>query len=100
MAPHNRTIRELGDALEGLGHRIEAGGGRTPHLPERVIQTPGGHRSTRRPDILYRTPEGELRGINVGRTRADGTPVRREVRALEDLNGPGNLPTIFVPIAY
>jgi hypothetical protein len=46
---------------------------------------------------LYRTPSGELRGVNVGRVKADGSPVPREVKALADLNGPGGLPTIFVP---
>ena len=51
----------------------------------------------RRPDILYRTPDGQLRGRNVGKTMADGSPVPREVDALNDLNGPGNLPTGFVP---
>jgi hypothetical protein len=38
-----------------------------------------------------------LGGVNVGRTKADGTPVTREVNALNDLNGPGGLPTTFVP---
>lgn len=72
---------------------IEAGGGGK----ERLIPTPGGKKAGRRPDILYRTPDGQLRGRNVGKTMADGSPVTREVDALNDLNGPGNLPTDFVP---
>jgi hypothetical protein len=60
-------------------------------------QTPGGAKEGRRPDIIYETPNGEIGGINVGRTKADGTPVTREVDALKDLNGPGKLPTNFVP---
>jgi hypothetical protein len=94
MAPHNLTIRELGDALTALENRIEAGGGR---LREVEIPTPGGLRTVRRPDIIYRTPSGERRAINVGRTRADGTPLPREVEALRDLNVCGDLPTRFIP---
>jgi hypothetical protein len=62
-----------------------------------MISTPGGMKEGRRPDIIYRNKEGELRGVNVGKTKADGTPVTREQNALKDLNGPGKLPTRFVP---
>jgi len=40
---------------------------------------------------------GAQRGVNVGKTKADGTPVTREQKALDDLNGPGALPTTFEP---
>lgn len=93
-APHNAKIFAEGQKLRDEGNTIIAGGGIEQ---ERLIQTPGGIKSGRRPDILYRTPAGELRGRNVGRTKADGTPVTREVDALNDLNGPGKLPTDFVP---
>ncbi|AUX27821.1 uncharacterized protein SOCEGT47_084190 [Sorangium cellulosum] len=93
-APHNATIRAEADALEAGGNTIVAGGGRAK---ERLIPTPGGHKAGRRPDILYETPDGTLRGRNVGRTRADGTPVTRETQALDDLNGPGGVPTDFIP---
>jgi RHS repeat-associated protein len=93
-APHNATIRAEADALEAEGNTIIAGGGREK---ERLIKTPGGKKSGRRPDILYETPEGEVRGRNVGRARTDGTPVQREMDALEDLNGPGGIPTDFAP---
>ena len=59
--------------------------------------TETGIKESRRPDIIYKTKEGGLKGVNVGRTKADGTPVTREQRALQDLNGPGKLPTKFVP---
>ncbi len=93
-APHNATIRAEADALEAEGNTIIAGGGREK---ERLIKTPGGKKSGRRPDILYETQEGEVRGRNIGRVRADGAPVPREIDALEDLNGPGGVPTDFVP---
>lgn len=34
--------------------------------------------------------------MNVGRTRSDGSPVQREVEAIEDLEAAG-VPTEFVP---
>ncbi len=92
-APHNKTIRAEAERLKAEGNTIIAGGGEK----ELLIPTPGGNKEGRRPDILYQTPEGELRGLNVGRTKADGTPVPREAAALNDLNGPGGLPTTFVP---
>ena len=93
-APHNATIREVAEKLIAKGYKIIAGGGR---LPEKLIETKGGYKNGRRPDILYLTQSGNRRGINVGRTTAKGDPVPREVKALEDLNGPGGVPTIFVP---
>ncbi|MBI2424690.1 MAG: PKD domain-containing protein [Candidatus Hydrogenedentes bacterium] len=93
-APHNKKIREEGQRLRNEGNDIVAGGGVEK---ERLVETRGGEKPGRRPDIIYSTPEGELRGVNVGRTNADGTPVSREVGALNDLNGPGQLPTVFLP---
>ncbi|MEM6274500.1 MAG: hypothetical protein AAF735_04590 [Myxococcota bacterium] len=93
-APHNAKIRSEGDRLASEGNRIVAGGGR---VPERLVPTPGGFKSGRRPDIIYESPGGSRRGVNVGRRKADGSPVSREQRALDDLNGPGQLPTDFVP---
>lgn len=92
-APHNAKIREEAARLTENGNTIVAGGGKT----EKLIPTPGGLKSGRRPDILYETPEGELRGTNVGKTRADGTPVKREAEAIADLSNQAGLPTEFVP---
>jgi hypothetical protein len=92
-APHNAKIRSEAEKLRSEGNEIVSGGGGD----ERLIRTPGGKKSGRRPDIEYRTPSGELRGRNIGKTKADGTPVTRELDALDDLNGPGGLPTDFVP---
>jgi len=92
-APHNATIRAEADRLESEGSTILAGGGRER---ERLIPTPGGEKSGRRPDILYRDADGQVRGTNVGRTNADGSPVKREVGAMNDLNQVG-VPTEFKP---
>src|SRR5262249_47462507 len=75
-APHNAKIREEAAQLKAEGNTIVGGGGEER---EKLMPTPGGTKEGRRPDILYRTPRGELRGRNVGRTNANGTPVRREV---------------------
>lgn len=91
-APHNAKIREIGARIKDEDGEILAGGGL---LPEKVVPTPGGHKNSRRPDIIYRDCEGNLCGINVGRTKADGSPVTREQKALEDLNVHGGLPTTF-----
>lgn len=92
-APHNARIRLEADLLEAQGNTIIAGGGREK---ERLIPTPGGAKRGRRPDILYETPDGQIKGRNVGRTMADGSPVPREVSALSDLNNHGGVPTDFV----
>lgn len=63
-------------------------------LKERLIPTPGGHKSGRRPDVLYKDCNGNICGINVGKTKADGSPIKREQEALDDLNGAG-VPTTF-----
>ena len=90
-APHNAKIREIGDQIEADGGTVIAGGGR---LPEQLVATPGGHKSGRRPDIIYKDCNGNLCGVNVGRAKADGSPIKREQQALDDLNGAG-LPTRF-----
>ena len=94
-APHNAKVRSEAAKLKAEGNTI-VGGGRTG-LPEEVVPTEGGLKNSRRPDITYRTPSGELRSRNVGRTKADGTLLKREVEALQDLNGPGKRPTDYVP---
>ncbi len=71
-----------------------AGGGR---LPERLIPTQGGIKGGRRPDILFETANGQIRGRNVGKTDWFGNPIKRELEALDDFNGPGGIPTDFVP---
>ncbi|WP_426194211.1 RHS repeat-associated core domain-containing protein [Massilia sp. DWR3-1-1] len=91
-APHNAKIRELGDKVEAEGGEVLAGGGRKPEV---LVPTPGGIKGGRRPDMISRDANGNVSATQVGRTKADGTPVKREVEALKDLNGPGQLPTNF-----
>ncbi len=90
---HTDKILEQANQLEAAGNTILNGGGKAK---EATIPTPGGVKSKRRPDILYETPSKERRGVNVGLQKG-GNPIRREQKALDDLNGPGKLPTVFVP---
>jgi hypothetical protein len=60
-----------------------------------LVPTPGGTKDGRRPDIIMEYANGSQGGINVGRTKANGEPVKREIEALKDLNEKGNLPTRF-----
>lgn len=92
-APHNAAIRREAAKLKAQGNRILYGGGEGK---EEVVKIDGGLKMKRRPDITYRTPTGEIRGLNVGRTNADGTPVKREAEALKDLNDHSDRPTDFV----
>jgi len=80
--PHNETIERRIRQLEAedMTHR---GGGVAN--TEEVVRTPGGKKTSRRPDITMERPDGTLYRENVGRTRASGEPVTREVDALDDL---------------
>ena len=92
-APHNKKIREEGNRIIDEGGTIVAGGGRAQ---ERLIDTKGGFKNKRRPDILYEDCNGNLCAINVGKVKVDGTPIKREQQALDDLNNIANIPTTFV----
>ncbi len=94
-APHNAARIKDRKKLEAEGNEILSGGG--GELREKLVKTPGGLKSGRRPDTTFKTPEGAERGRNYGKTNADGTPVKREQEALDDLNKDGKLPTDFVP---
>lgn len=90
--PHNEKIEEVGGQL-GEGETLVGGGGRKPEV---LIPTPGGNKTGRRPDVLVEMPDGSLRGTNVGKTKTDGSPIKREQEALDDLRGAG-VDMDFVP---
>jgi hypothetical protein len=91
--PHNLTIaRRILELVLG-GHVLLNGG----EEREEVVRTPDGSKGSRRPDITTRAPDGSRYRENVGRTKADGQPVKREVEALDDLEKvDGKRPT-FTP---
>lgn len=53
---------------------------------ELLIRTPGGHKDGHQADIVFQDKDDNLIYGQVGRTKADGTPVTREVKAMEDLS--------------
>lgn len=93
-APHNKKIAEIGNRVEAEGGQVIARGGKGN--PEAIFDTKGGVKDSRRPDILYRDKDGIVRGINnVGKAKKDGSPIKCEQQALDDLNNFGRLPTTF-----
>jgi hypothetical protein len=90
--PHNLKIEEI--AAQVKDGQIIGGGGRG-YPPEAKISTPNGLKTHRRPDILVQKPDGSYYGINVGKTTANGAPIRREVEALYDLEDVG-IPMWFI----
>lgn len=88
---HNQKIAEVaGQVSDG---RVIGGG---QMMPEVSFPTPGGFKSSRRPDVLVERPDGSIYGINVGKQAASGAPIKREAQALWDLEGIG-IEMHFVP---
>jgi hypothetical protein len=90
---HNITIaRRILELVLG-GHDHINGGEKA----EEVVDTEGGSKSSRRPDITTIAPDGSIHRENVGRTTTSGQPVKREAEALDDLERvDGKRPT-FTP---
>ena len=87
---HRAAVREAADEIEAEGGRIVAGGGR---LAERSVDVGG---RVRFPDIQAFKADGTRVFVNIGRVTKAGTPIAREARALNDLNGTG-VHTFFKP---
>jgi len=88
---HNLKIEEV--ASQVTDGEVIAGGG---YLKEKLIPTPAGIKSGRRPDILVKKYDGTIYGINVGKTTASGSPIKREIEAIYDLEDAG-IPMFYVP---
>jgi len=93
---HNAMILQVANEINASGYGAVVAGGRLPGLHEVELDTAGGFLNTRRPDMIVKLNDGTRYGINVGLEESPGVPVLREREALADLNGPGNLPTVFV----
>ena len=78
---HQDKIKERIGELTDQGHTHEAGGGKK----EETVDTPGGTKESRRPDITTTDPNGKPYRENVGRENQNGTPVSRERKALDDI---------------
>jgi uncharacterized protein RhaS with RHS repeats len=82
QGPHNEVIAQWGREATEAGGLVKAGGGLQKEV---LIPTPGGQKQGRRPDIIIEQKDGKIIYGNVGRTKADGTPVPREIIAMDDL---------------
>ena len=78
---HNKTISALAKEVERCGGKVVVGGRKGK--PERVIDTPGGHKESRRPDITWIDSSGITHHGNVG--KGHKRPILREREAIEDL---------------
>jgi RHS repeat-associated protein len=79
---HQAMVNQRIQELESRGYQLRGGG----PMREEYIRIPeGGHLGARRPDITMIDPEGNIYRENIGRVNANGEPVAREVRALDDL---------------
>ena len=90
---HQEIIETRIQQLEGQGHKLQGGG----RLPEQVIQTPGGSKTSRRPDITTTDRMGNPYYENVGRSTADRNPIARERRALDDIERATGVRPGFTP---
>lgn len=91
--PHNQTIDNRIDELKNQGMTHENGGSKT----EETVSTDGGVKSSRRPDITMREGDGTLYRENVGRTYANGDPIKREIDALNDIERATGVRPKFTP---
>jgi len=78
---HRGAIEGRIQELKGEGMEHVGGGQET----EETVDTRGGHRDSRRPDITMRQPNGEPYRENVGRQTRSGQPVSRERQARDDI---------------
>ncbi|QQP11174.1 hypothetical protein FJQ98_18350 [Lysinibacillus agricola] len=95
--PHNEMIKAWGDEVEANGGTVLNGGGRRQ---ETLIETPGGNKQGRRPDIIYRDADGNKKWGNVGKTKKDGSPIKREQQALDDLNNVRGKHNVADPVEF
>ena len=82
--PHNQKITDVANSVKD--GKVVAGG---QQLPEKAINTAGGIKNSRRPDIILERPDGSQYGINVEKTTTPGAPIKREADAINDLEGVG-----------
>jgi uncharacterized protein RhaS with RHS repeats len=80
--PHNQMIEDWGKEIEAAGGKILSGGG---VRNETKVSTVGGHKDGRRPDVIFETAEGKKIYGQVGKQDAQGNPITRERKAIDDL---------------
>jgi hypothetical protein len=84
---HRAAIERVSRALAENGFRVDR---------EVRILTPNGAKSSRYVDV-FGTKNGEARMYQIGRQNLNGTPVAREVQALDDIEGATGVRPTFLP---
>jgi len=87
-APHNKKIREIIKREKSKGSKHKGGGSKK----EVIIDTGLGKdpkKPYRRMDATFNDKDGKEYHINVGLENQDGTPIKRERDAIEDVKGVG-----------
>jgi hypothetical protein len=65
--------------------------------PEKYVPTPNGVKGSRFVDVYGENKAtGQIRMYQVGKTNADGTPVTREVQAMDDIEGATGIRPQFI----
>jgi hypothetical protein len=90
-------VDERIDQLGKEGHTDIRGANGPDRLPEKRIPTPDGEKQWRQPDISSKGPDGKDYYENIGKSRADGSPVSRERRAINDIGGETGVIPKFTP---
>jgi hypothetical protein len=84
---HRAGVERVSRSLEESGFKVQR---------EVRIPTPNGAKSSRWVDVVG-TRNGDMRMYQIGRQNLDGTPVAREVQALDDIEGATGIRLDFLP---
>jgi hypothetical protein len=85
---HRAAIGRISRLLEESGYSV---------TQEKYIPTPNGAKGYRFSDVYGKNDStGEVRMYQVGRTNANGSPVSREVQAMDDIQGATGLRPQFI----
>lgn len=85
---HRAAIGRISRLLEESGYSVSQ---------EKYIPTPNGAKGYRFADVYGKNDStGEVRMYQVGRTNANGTPVSREVQAMDDIEGSTGIRPQFI----
>jgi hypothetical protein len=84
---HRAGVARVAKSLEESGFKVKT---------ELRIETQNGAKSARWVDV-YGNRNGEIRMYQIGRQNVNGTPVAREVQALDDIEGATGIRPTFLP---
>jgi RHS repeat-associated protein len=85
---HRAAVARVGKELNSMGYKVRT---------EQRIPTPNGAKSARYVDVVGEKPNGDIRMYQIGRQNLDGSPVAREVTALDDIEAVTGIRPTFIP---